>query len=138
MKGQVSIEFFAVFIIVFIIFLLAQANIFSISNSLVEKEIEIDAISLLDEAEVLINSVGYTSDLTVQFKLPAFLKGGYAYNFTVSNSSVSIAWVFSRQQKSIVRTIYVFNVTNSTGATKFILPPGAHFVTKNSNGVVVT
>lgn len=138
MKGQVFIEFITVFLLVFVIFIFLQANSILTTNSLLEKRTIIDAGKLLDESSELIDLTGHSTALSTQLYLPPFLAGGFNYSFTVSNTSVFIVWNSSRGQESIVRQIYTFNVTNATGATRFNLFPGSHWITKHSNGVRIT
>ncbi len=137
-KAQVGIEFIAVFLLVFLIFLFLQADNVVATNALMERAALATASNTLDEAAVIIDLTGHSTALSAQFSTPQFLPGGFSYTFGVSNTSVYISWNATGGFRTVQRQITAFNVTNSTGATRFFLSPGQHFTTKIQRGVKIT
>ncbi len=137
-KAQVGIEFIAVFLLVFLLFLFLQADSVVATNSLIDRAALATAANLLDEVATVIDLAGHSTALSAQFSTPSFLPGGFNYVFGVSNTSVYISWNATRGLRSVQRQITAFNVTNSTGATFFSLLPGQHLATKIQKGVRIT
>ncbi len=136
-RAQVGVEFIAVFFMVFLIFLFLQVGIIVATNSLTDQSAAVAANNLLVEAATLMDLASSSTVLSTQVVLPPSLPGGFNYVFGVSNSSIYIAWNGTTGQQTVHRQITAFNVTNSSGATRFFLLQGTRFITKTSSGVVI-
>lgn len=137
-KAQIGIEFIAVFLLVFLLFLFIQADNTASTNALIDRAAVAAASNLLDEVATVIDLTSHSTALSAQFSTPPFLPGGFNYIFGVSNTSVYISWNATYGARAVQRQITAFNVTNSTGATRFFLSPGSHFAAKVQRGVRLT
>ncbi|MFH1247075.1 MAG: hypothetical protein V1644_01720 [Candidatus Micrarchaeota archaeon] len=138
LKGQIAMEFITVFFLIFVIFVFIQTRTFTITSSLSQQSTVVQAVKLLDESETLISLTSHSTALSSQFYLPPFLQDGSNYIFKVSNSSVSITWNSTTGLRSLVRSLYAYNIINSTGASNFDLGSGNHFIKKFDGGVMIS
>ncbi|MFH0714024.1 MAG: hypothetical protein V1722_05650 [Candidatus Micrarchaeota archaeon] len=138
-RGQVAIEFIAVFALVFIIFIFMQFNIFTWTDNLGDNAASINANNLVTEVTSLTESTSIYSNFNSKFELPSFLAGGFNYNLGFANSSIYLTWNGTHGRvRTIARQTSVFNVTNSTGSAFFTIAKGTRSISRTSTGVVIS
>ncbi len=138
MKAQVGIEFVSIFFLVLLMFLFLQVNNSTYLDSISNRAAQVGALNLLEDTATLVNLVGHSTVFSAKFDLPPFLPGGYNYSFIVSNASMSISWSDSIGQRSVTKLLNIYNITNATSATRFVLSPGVHFVQRTVSSLVVS